>query len=97
MKNLKMLDLSKTAIKDLPSSIGHLQALENLDLSGCEDLESLPVSICNLSSLQTLNVNNCQKLEGILMLDLGGDLCSLRSLHVTCHVLKSGVVRSSLE
>ena len=94
MKNLKMLDLSKTAIKDLPSSIGHLQALENLDLSGCEDLESL-VSICNLSSLQTLNVNNCQKLEGILMLDLGGDLCSLRSLHVTCHVLKSGVIWSN--
>ena len=95
MKNLKMLDLSKTAIKELPSSIGHLQALENLDLSGCEDLESLPVSICNLSSLQTLNVNNCQKLEGILMLDLGGDLCSLRSVHVTCHVLKSGVIWSN--
>ena len=94
MKNLKGLYLSEAAIKELPSSIGHLQALENLDLSGCEDLESL-VSICNLSSLQTLNVNNCQKLEGILMLDLGGDLCSLRSLHVTCHVLKSGVIWSN--
>ena len=72
MKSLTTLDLESSSIKELPSSIGRLRALEHLYLSSCKDLVNLPESICNLSSLKTLHVRDCLKLHGS-KLDLGCD------------------------
>lgn len=57
------LDLSGTAIEELPSSsIEYLSSLKKLDLSNCERFKSLPTSICKLKSLKSLDLR-CWKLE----------------------------------
>ncbi|KAL6335796.1 hypothetical protein AAG906_039559 [Vitis piasezkii] len=63
MENLRELHLNETAIKELPSSIEHLNRLEVLNLKGCKNLVTLPESICNLCFLQVLNVSYCSKLH----------------------------------
>ncbi|RVW37807.1 putative WRKY transcription factor 19 [Vitis vinifera] len=54
MRKLRKLDLSETAITEVPSSIEHLNGVEDLDLK----------SICTLSSLKTLQLDWCSRLEG---------------------------------
>ena len=64
MKNLTGLNLSGTAIKELPSSLmKYLKALKELDLRGCRDLVHVPNSISGLCSLETLQFGFCQKLQ----------------------------------
>ncbi|KAL5778670.1 hypothetical protein ACOSQ2_009407 [Xanthoceras sorbifolium] len=63
MESLTNLDLSESAIKDLPLSIENLNRLWTLDLSYCENLERLPSSICNLRSLEDIYASNCPKLD----------------------------------
>ncbi|KAL5577263.1 hypothetical protein UlMin_018962 [Ulmus minor] len=46
MMNLSYLNLSGTAIKELPSSVENLANLDQLDLGMCENLQFLPNSIC---------------------------------------------------
>ncbi|BFG15429.1 hypothetical protein CerSpe_017030 [Prunus speciosa] len=53
MKYLNQLDLSESAIKELPSSIGNLIGLQKLHLSESA-IKELPSSIGNLIGLQTL-------------------------------------------
>ncbi|XP_037493766.1 disease resistance protein RUN1 [Jatropha curcas] len=53
--NLLDLNLSETAIKQLPSSIGHCSQLVALPLSGCTKLENLPDCIGQLKSLKQLD------------------------------------------
>ena len=53
------LDLSNTALTDLPENIGNLINLERLDLEN-NNLVSLPESIGNLSSLLYLNLKSNQ-------------------------------------
>jgi len=43
-------------LKELPSSIGQLNALQNLDLRECSELKELPSSIGQLNALQKLNL-----------------------------------------
>ncbi|KAB2598628.1 protein suppressor of npr1-1 [Pyrus ussuriensis x Pyrus communis] len=62
MEKLSELDLSRTAIKELPSSINKLTGLTVLDLQGCRELKSLPSSI-HMGSLQTLDLSGCSNLE----------------------------------
>ncbi|XP_034675536.1 disease resistance protein RPV1-like isoform X13 [Vitis riparia] len=88
MENLKRLDLRKTGIEELPSSIGHLKALKHLDLSWCQNLVNLPESICNLSSLKALDVQECPKLERVEVNLVG-------SLYLTCWILNQSVIWSS--
>ncbi|KDO40706.1 hypothetical protein CISIN_1g036772mg, partial [Citrus sinensis] len=61
--NIENLDLSETAIEELPSSIGNLSRLVRLDLTNCSRLKSVSNSLCNLKSLQYLFLSGCLKLE----------------------------------
>lgn len=59
MGKLRELNFRRTGITELPSSIRHLNGLEDLDLSCCTRLWNLPDSICCLSSLQALSLAGC--------------------------------------
>ncbi|POO00355.1 TIR-NBS-LRR-like protein [Trema orientale] len=61
-RSVKYLNMSKTNIKIVPSSIECLSSLTMLLLSDCKRLESLPTSFCKLKSLHCLNVSGCSKL-----------------------------------
>ncbi|KAA3472476.1 disease resistance protein TAO1-like [Gossypium australe] len=63
MEMLRYLDLSETALKELPSSIDNLIGLTELRLSYCEDLVCLPDSFYKLKSLKRFNVLGCSRLE----------------------------------
>ncbi|WKA11773.1 hypothetical protein VitviT2T_029242 [Vitis vinifera] len=65
MSKLRELNLSETTIIEVPSSIGHLKALQHLDLFSYESLRSLSESICNLSYLETLILVGCSNLKGL--------------------------------
>uniref|UniRef100_A0A2N9FW56 TIR domain-containing protein n=1 Tax=Fagus sylvatica TaxID=28930 RepID=A0A2N9FW56_FAGSY len=65
LEGLMHLDLSGTAIKELPSSIGHLTSLAYLKIKECKDLLCLPSTICNLKSLIDLDLYGCSKLENL--------------------------------
>jgi len=59
------INLTETAIKDLPSSFDNLVNLRSLHLKKCTDLESLPNSIVNLKLLSSLHCSGCAKLTEI--------------------------------
>ncbi|KAF7121405.1 hypothetical protein RHSIM_Rhsim13G0171400 [Rhododendron simsii] len=59
MPKLKVLDLSRTGIESLPTSISKLESLRGLVLSECESLEALPAGV--ISKLSQIEVF---KLEG---------------------------------
>eukprot|EP00253_Pinus_taeda_P001156 PITA_01156 len=77
--SLKVLDLSCTLIKSLPTSVGQLGELQFLNLTGCYLLKELPESICGLSRLQFLNLQFCESL--VSLPDNIGDLQSLKHLN----------------
>ncbi|MFQ6666172.1 hypothetical protein Gotur_032634, partial [Gossypium turneri] len=57
------LDLRGTALKELPSSIGNLIGLEDLNMNYCKNLVCLPDSFCKLKSLATFHLHGCSRLE----------------------------------
>ncbi|KAJ4723405.1 putative disease resistance protein (TIR-NBS-LRR class) [Melia azedarach] len=57
------LNLSGTAIEEVPSSVDSLTDLKILYLRSCARLKILPTSICKLKSLQELSLPHCSKLE----------------------------------
>ncbi|WJX47578.1 hypothetical protein P8452_34248 [Trifolium repens] len=57
------IDLTGTAIKELPSSLHLLAGLEELILRGCTKFKTIPSSIGNLSKLLKLDLANCKSLE----------------------------------
>lgn len=61
---LRVLDLSDSAIVDLPSSISKLKHLRYLDLSNSQ-VTTLPDSLTRLYNLQTLILKNCFQLKGL--------------------------------
>lgn len=63
MECLIELFLDRTAIRELPSSIGNLIVLESLSLNMCKKLRSLPKSISELRRLQRLSLCCCMKLK----------------------------------
>ncbi|XP_024172363.2 disease resistance protein RPP2B [Rosa chinensis] len=63
MESLKRMNLSRTAIKEVPSSIGYdLFNLQVLYLQKCENLTNLPLSIYELQDLRYLQLKGCTKL-----------------------------------
>ncbi|ESR54919.1 hypothetical protein CICLE_v10023907mg, partial [Citrus x clementina] len=61
--NVEEIRLNGTAIEKLPSSIGSLSGLLDLDLQNCKSLKSLPSSLCKLKSLRSLYLNGCSNLQ----------------------------------
>ena len=59
MDSLEELLLDETGLRELPSSIEHLNGLVLLNLKNCKELASLPGSISKLTSLQTLTLSGC--------------------------------------
>ncbi|XP_037493773.1 disease resistance protein RPV1 isoform X2 [Jatropha curcas] len=72
--NIRFLYLNRTAIKQLPLSIGHCSRLVTLSLWGTE-LENLPNCIGKLKSLVRLTLVKCSKLSC-----LPQSICQLKSL-----------------
>jgi disease resistance protein RPS2 len=81
--SLKVLDLSRSLITSLPTSVGQLGQLEFLNLTGCYLLNELPETICSLFRLQFLNLDFCQSL--VSLPDNIGDLKSLK--HFSFHLV----------
>ncbi|KAL3533402.1 hypothetical protein ACH5RR_006923 [Cinchona calisaya] len=64
LRSLCTLDLSRTQISELPSSVGCLESLNYLDLSHTP-IKFLPESIDSLYSLQTLRLRGCLALHAV--------------------------------
>ena len=77
MECLTRLNLSRTGIKEFPSSIERLRSLTCLMLRHCENLRRLPSSIVELCNLVILNISHCKMLEEISVLPSG-----LRHLYI---------------
>ncbi|XP_062024589.1 disease resistance protein RPV1-like [Rosa rugosa] len=60
--SLTRLDLSGTAIEELPETVIYLVSLKHLILRQCDKLIHLPHSIYDLHSLSRLDLQNCSKL-----------------------------------
>ncbi|KAG4122882.1 hypothetical protein ERO13_D11G295925v2 [Gossypium hirsutum] len=63
MERLRDLDLSGTALKELPSSVENLIGLEYLILENCENLVCLPDNFYKLKSLNIFDLEGCSRLE----------------------------------
>ena len=80
--SLKELCLSKTAIRELPSSFEFLIGLTSLALTDCKNFVLLPSTICSLKSLEFIYLTGCSKFDklpkdfgnigSLYMLVLGG-------------------------
>ncbi|MBA0785578.1 hypothetical protein Gotri_026853 [Gossypium trilobum] len=56
MERLSFLNLGKTALKELPSSIDNLIGLRDLRLNNCENLVCLPHCLYKLKSLRCFDL-----------------------------------------
>ncbi|XP_057455176.1 disease resistance protein RUN1-like isoform X2 [Lotus japonicus] len=79
--SIKRLDLSKTGVKKLYPSIGHLSKLEWLNLESLR-LENLPNELSHLTSLKELRISNCGVIDEENLHVLCDGLLSLKLLHL---------------
>jgi Leucine-rich repeat (LRR) protein len=84
-KTLKTVDFSYcSALREI-EGLPYLAGLEQLDISGCEEVEELP-SLQRLKSLKSLKASKCYKLKSIEGL---ADLSRLQRLYVRdCHEIR---------
>ncbi|XP_039164668.1 disease resistance protein RPV1-like [Eucalyptus grandis] len=78
LKELKELNIDKTAIEEIPPCIGSLKKLEILHARGCKSLVRLPDSIGHLINLSTLCVRGCKSFVNLP--DSIGHLINLSTL-----------------
>ncbi|XP_038974464.1 putative disease resistance protein RGA3 [Phoenix dactylifera] len=64
LRSLRILNLRKTAINNLPTSLGDLVHLRTLDLSN-SSIREIPESIGNLRNLQFLILGDCKYLHSL--------------------------------
>ncbi|KAK1630241.1 hypothetical protein QYE76_004556 [Lolium multiflorum] len=57
LKHLRVLNLSRSCIGEIPASIGHLKHLRYLDISGLK-VQTLPSSMSTLINLEVLDLSN---------------------------------------
>ncbi|CAL9020028.1 unnamed protein product [Prunus brigantina] len=100
MQNLLQLNLARTAIEQIPSSIEHLVGLNCLYIMECKSLLGLPSAICKLKSLISLFMYGCSKvdklpgeMECLVELELDGSsmrepLVAMKNLE-TLHISES--------
>nr|XP_028958186.1 protein SUPPRESSOR OF npr1-1, CONSTITUTIVE 1-like isoform X2 [Malus domestica] len=86
MEHLVSLCLEYTAVEMLPSSIGNLNGLQDLNLRRCYLLKDVPTSIYSLTNLKRLNFNECGRLEKLPSSSVG--FISLEELDLS----KSGIL-----
>ncbi|KAK4718973.1 hypothetical protein R3W88_017311 [Solanum pinnatisectum] len=79
MKSLSELLLARTAIWELPSSIGQLSGISLLDLRSCEYLVRLPASVSEMRKLKILILKGCSRLS--IFPENLGDLNELEELY----------------
>ena len=65
LEHLGKLYIEGTAIEVLPSSVGHLAALVDLNLKDCKNLVCLPSTICNLKRVSKFNLAGCSKITNL--------------------------------
>ena len=63
-------------MKELPASVGRLQALQSLNLHSCSGLTSLPAEVANCVKLESLDLDSCSGLTSL------PDLSGLEKLKV---------------
>ncbi|XP_068323864.1 disease resistance-like protein DSC1 [Pyrus communis] len=63
MEHLEYLNLKRTAVQELHSSIKFLPALKKIKLLSCTRLSSIPSSIYSLTNLKTLSFRYCRELK----------------------------------
>ncbi|CAL5331041.1 unnamed protein product [Camellia sinensis] len=80
LRRLRVLNMSRYYITEVPNSVGDLKHLRYLNLSNT-NVEELPESLGSLYNLQTLMLRGCEKLKK-LPTDLG-NLIDLRHLDIT--------------
>ncbi|CAL5331619.1 unnamed protein product [Camellia sinensis] len=86
LRRLRVLNMSRYCITEVPNSVGDLKHLRYLNLSHTS-IEELPESLGSLYNLQTLMLRECERLKK-LPSDLG-NLIDLRHLDTTnAHSLK---------
>ncbi|XP_060216817.1 TMV resistance protein N-like isoform X3 [Lycium barbarum] len=79
MELLSELLLARTAIWELPSSIGQLSGISLLDLRSCQNLVRLPASVSEMRKLKFLTLKGCSRLANFP--ENLGDLNQLEELY----------------
>jgi hypothetical protein len=77
---IRLLNLSRSSIKEIPNEVGKLIHLRHLNLASCYQLESLPETMCDLCNLQSLDVTWCDSLKELP--NAIGKLIKLRHLWI---------------
>ncbi|KAF8024982.1 hypothetical protein BT93_F1975 [Corymbia citriodora subsp. variegata] len=85
MKNLRVLDISETGLEKLPSAIGMLEQLEEIDANNCRCLcGEIPTEIGNLSSLRIMKLSNTRISDIPKLPESMTDLYLLGNRHMRC-------------
>ncbi|XP_028754846.1 TMV resistance protein N-like [Neltuma alba] len=82
MEEMQTLDLDKTAIIELPSSICNLIGLRVLSMEECPNLMQLPASICTLPNLWKLTANSCEQMSHFKKCEGGDEATNLDCSHI---------------
>jgi len=62
MHSKKIIFVGVEGLHELPSSIGQLSVLLNLDLNNCSKIQKSRTSISQLSAFQNLHLDDCLSL-----------------------------------